>query len=212
MAGNDFADHAARMSQQLTKTLRQYALIIIAAVLAIVLGLMLLFRGGTATSVAPMPTGADFVLQSANGPVDSKSWRGKVVLIYFGYTTCPDICPASMAAWAQALKALSPDERGRVRLLMVSVDPERDTLEHLRDYAAFFHPELIGATASPEEIATLAKAFGAGYIRQATAADGSYAVDHTASTYVVDPAGKLAAVLEFGASSDKIASAIRSLL
>lgn len=200
------------MKQQLKETLRQYALIIVAALLAIVLGMMLLLRGGTTAAMAPMPTGSDFVLQSANGPVDSKSWRGKVVLIYFGYTHCPDICPASMASWAQALKGLSADERGRVRLLLVSVDPERDTLEHLRDYAAFFHPEMIAATSSPEEIATLAKAFGAGYIRQATAADGSYAVDHTTSTYVIDPAGKLATVLEFGASSDKITSTIRSLL
>jgi protein SCO1 len=196
----------------LTETLRKYALIIVAALLVIVLGVMLLLRGETTATVASMPTGSDFVLQSANGPVDSKSWRGKVVLIYFGYTHCPDICPASMSSWAQALKGLSADERGRVRLLMVSVDPERDTLEHLRSYAAFFHPEMIGATATPEEIAKLAKAFGAGYIRQATAADGSYAVDHTTSTYVIDPTGKLAAVLEFGASSDKITSTIRSLL
>lgn len=194
------------------ETLRQYALIIVATLLAVLLGVMLLSRGGTRANVVPMPNGSDFILQSANGPVDSKSWRGKVVLIYFGYTHCPDICPASMASWAQALKTLSPEERGRVRLLMVSVDPERDTLEHLRDYAAFFHPEMIAATSSPEEIATLAKAFGAGYIRQATAADGSYAVDHTTSSYVIDPTGKLAKVLEFGASSDKITSTIRSLL
>lgn len=192
--------------------MKKIALFGIALVLALLAGIALPWLTGEGEWAPSLPTGSDFVLQSANGPVDSKAWRGKVALIYFGYTNCPDICPASMSSWAQALKALSPDERSQVRLLLVSVDPERDTLEHLRSYAAFFHPEMIGATATPDEIATLAKAFGAGYIRQATAADGSYAVDHTTSTYVIDPAGKLAAVLEFGASSDKITSTIRSLL
>ncbi|KAB2912305.1 MAG: SCO family protein, partial [Dechloromonas sp.] len=178
----------------------------------LLLGGMLVLRGGMPANAPQLPAGADFVLQSADGAVDSKSLRGKVVLIYFGYTHCPDVCPASMAAGAMALKTLSTEERRRVRLLMVSVDPERDTLKHLKEYTAFFHPELIGVTGSVEEIAALAKAFGAGYIRQPAAADGSYAVDHTTSTYVVDPEGRLAAVLELGASNDRIVSTIRKLL
>lgn len=181
-------------------------------VLALILGVLLLLRGGAVSSAPKLPAGADFVLQSADGTVDSKALRGKVLLIYFGYTHCPDVCPASMAAGAQALKTLSSDERSRVRLLMVSVDPERDTLKHLKEYTAFFHPELIGVTGSADEIAVLAKAFGAGYIRQPAAADGSYAVDHTTATYVVDPEGKLAAVLELGAPNNKIVSTIQKLL
>lgn len=192
--------------------MKKYALIGIAALLALLLGGMLVLRGGMPANAPQLPAGADFVLQSADGAVDSKSLRGKVVLIYFGYTHCPDVCPASMAAGAMALKTLSTEERRRVRLLMVSVDPERDTLKHLKEYTAFFHPELIGVTGSVEEIAALAKAFGAGYIRQPAAADGSYAVDHTTSTYVVGPEGRLAAVLELGASNDRIVSTIRKLL
>lgn len=192
--------------------MKKYALIGIAALLALLLGGMLVLRGGMPANAPQLPAGADFVLQSEDGAVDSKSLRGKVVLIYFGYTHCPDVCPASMAAGAMALKTLSTEERRRVRLLMVSVDPERDTLKHLKEYTAFFHPELIGVTGSVEEIAALAKAFGAGYIRQPAAADGSYAVDHTTSTYVVDPEGRLAAVLELGASNDRIVSTIRKLL
>ncbi len=192
--------------------MKKYALILVALALALLLGGMLLLRGGGVANTPQLPAGADFVLQSADGAVDSKMLRGKVVLIYFGYTHCPDVCPASMAAGAMALKTLSAEERSRVRLLMVSVDPERDTLKHLKEYTAFFHPELIGVTGSANEIATLAKAFGAGYIRQPAAADGSYAVDHTTATYVVDPEGKLAAVLELGASNDRIVSTIRKLL
>ena len=192
--------------------IKKYALIVVALVLALLLGGMLLLRGGAVANAPKLPAGADFVLQSADGAVDSKTLRGKVLLIYFGYTHCPDVCPASMAAGAMALKTLSAEERSRVRLLMVSVDPERDTLKHLKEYTAFFHPELIGVTGSADEIAALAKAFGAGYIRQPAATDGSYAVDHTTATYVVDPEGKLASVLELGASNDKIVSTIRKLL
>ncbi len=191
--------------------MKKYALIGVALGLALLLGIALLMRGGSAGRDPKLPTGADFVLQSADGPVDSKALRGKVLLVYFGYTNCPDICPASLAAGGQALKALNSEERGRVKLIMISVDPERDTVKHLKEYTAFFHPEMIGATGSVEEIAALGKAFGAGYIKQPKRDDGSYAVDHTTSTYVVGPDGKLASVLELGAPTDKVVAAVRKL-
>ena len=159
-----------------------------------------------------LPTGADFLLQTADGPIDSRQLRGQVVLVYFGYTHCPDICPASLAAGGQALKALKPAERARVKLLMISVDPERDTVNHLKEYTAFFHPEMIGATGTPQEIAALAKAFGAGYIKQPAQGDGSYAVDHTTATYLIGTDGKLSQVIELGDSPDAIVSAIRKHL
>jgi len=192
--------------------MKKYGLIIVALGLALLLGLALWLRGEGRDQSTQVPAGADFLLQSANGPVDSKALRGQVLLVYFGYTHCPDICPASLASGGQALKALSDAERSKVRLIMISVDPERDSLARLKEYTAFFHPEMIGATGTVEQIATLAKSFGAGYIRQPSAADGSYAVDHTTSTYVLGPNGKLAAVLEHGASTDKVVSAIRKLL
>lgn len=159
-----------------------------------------------------LPPGGDFILESQDGPLDSKGLRGKVLLVYFGYTNCPDVCPASLSAGGQALNALSAEERQRVKLIMVSVDPERDSLQHLKEYTSFFHADMIGATGSREQIASLAKAYGAGYIKQAAKADGSYAVDHTVSTYVVDPEGKLAAVLELGVPTDKLLATIRKLL
>lgn len=133
-------------------------------------------------------------------------------LLYFGYTHCPDVCPASLAAGAQALNTLSPEERGKVRLIMVSVDPERDTPERLKEYTAYFHPEMLGVTGSAEEIAAVAKAFGAGYIRQPARPDGSYAVDHTTRTYAVAPDGKLAVALELNAPAEKYLETVRGLL
>lgn len=159
-----------------------------------------------------LPAGADFLLQTADGPIDSRQLRGKVLLVYFGYTNCPDICPASLAAGGQALKALKPAERTQVKLLMISVDPERDTVKHLKEYTAFFHPDMAGATGTPQEIAALAKAFGAGYNKQPAKGDGSDAVDHTTSTYVIGTDGKLAQVIELGASPDAIVAAIRKQL
>lgn len=161
---------------------------------------------------AGAPVGGDFVLQSAAGPFDTKAQRGKVLLVYFGYANCPDICPASLSYGGQALNKLSAAERERVRLVMVSVDPERDTPVRLKEYAAFFHPEMVGVTGSPQEIENVAKLFGAGYVRQPTRPDGSYAVDHSSQTYVVSPDGKLAARLDLGTPVDKIVDAVRKLL
>ena len=185
--------------------MKKFALIAVALVLAALLGCQ-------QARDPKLPPGGDFVLQSADGPVDSRSFRGKVMLVYFGYTNCPDVCPASLAAGGQALNALTPEERKRVKLIMISVDPERDSVKHLKEYTAFFHGEMAGVTGSTTEIAAIAKAFGAGYIKQPAKADGSYAVDHTVSTYVVDTDGKLAAVLDLGVTTDKLVATIRKLL
>ncbi len=165
-----------------------------------------------AGGLAARPTGGDFVLQSADGPVDSRALRGKVLLVYFGYTHCPDICPTSMAASAQALNALNAEERKKTQLLMISIDPERDTLAGLKTYATFFHPNMMGVTGTLAEVEAVAKAYGAGYVKQQPDADGRYAVDHSAQTYVVGPDGKLAAVLQLGAEPATVVAAIRKLL
>lgn len=158
------------------------------------------------------PQGGDFVLQSAAGPVDTKALRGNVLLIFFGYTNCPDVCPASLAAGAQALVALSADERAKTRLIMVSVDPERDTPARLKEYTAYFHPGMLGVTGTPAEIETVAKSYGAGYVRQPADASGRYAVDHTANTYLVGPDGKLVATIPLGTPTADLVAAIRKQL
>ncbi len=185
--------------------MKKFALIAVALVMAALLGCQQA-RDPT------LPAGGDFVLQSADGRVHSRTFRGEAMLVYFGYTNCPDVCPASLAAGGQALNALTPDERKQVKLIMVSVDPERDSVKHLKEYTAFFHGEMSGVTGTTAEIASLAKAFGAGYIKQSAKADGSYAVDHTVSTYVVDRDGKLAAVLDLGVTTDKLVATVRKLL
>lgn len=165
-----------------------------------------------APRLAALPAGGDFVLQGPAGTVDTRQLRGKLLLIYFGYANCPDICPASLAVMNQALNEMTPTMRSQIQPLMVSVDPERDTPEKLVAYTSYFHPSLIGLVGSPEETATVAKAFGAGYMRQPTRTDGSYAVDHSGITYVVDKSGKLVATVPIGMSASEFSAIIRKHL
>jgi len=158
------------------------------------------------------PTGGDFTLQSAAGPVSLRDYRGKVVLLYFGYTYCPDICPTSLTATAQALASLAPAELARVQTIFVSVDPERDTPERLKDYAPFFHPSIIGVTGTAAEIADVAKRYGASYAKQQFAGAASYVVDHSALTYVIAPDGRLVGSLPHAAPPAQVIAEIRKWL
>ena len=136
-----------------------------------------------------------------------------LVLLYFGYTYCPDICPTSLVATAEGLKDLKPDELARVAVILISVDPKRDTPARLKEYARFFHPVVVGVTGAPEEIAAAAKRYGVFYAEQkvATAGDG-YVVDHSADTYVVAADGRLVAKIAHATAPDQVAVIIRKYL
>jgi protein SCO1/2 len=152
-------------------------------------------------------------LISAEGPVKLSDLNGKVVLLYFGYTFCPDICPTNLAIIALALRGLNTDELEQVQVLFVSVDPERDTPRRLADYVWYFHPSMIGLTGSPQELAAVAKQYGAAY--QRSDADNSamgYMVDHSAYTYVIDQSGRLAEVLEHATPAEEIRAILRGYL
>lgn len=187
------------------------------------LALVLLLAAAVALTLLQRPTAAppappeqpgehDFVLQTADGPLDTRSLRGKLALIYFGYTYCPDICPTSLTATAQALEALGPEELARVKVVFVSVDPERDTPARLKEYAAFFHPGMIGATGSAEEIAAVARRYGVLYLRQDPGSSAGYAVDHSTWTYVLGPDGRLAGRIAHGTPAPQVAAEIRKWL
>ncbi len=166
---------------------------------------------GGLTLAAP-PKGGDFTLQTADGPLASQHYRGKVIALYFGYTYCPDVCPTSLAALGEALALLTPAELAQVQPLFISVDPERDALPRLKEYAAFFHPRMIGATGSPAEVAAVAGAYGASYARQDIKSEGGYVVDHSSFVYLIAPDGRLAASLPHGSTPEAIAAALRQLL
>ncbi len=192
-------------------------LVVIAGLLAaLVLGLALFWMPEMPERPLPkaaMAAGGDFTLESASGPVSLKDYRGKLLLVYFGYTFCPDICPTSLASTAEGLKQLKPEEAARVAMVFISVDPERDTPPRLKEYAEFFHPSLVGVTGTPENLAEIAKRYGVFYARQKVeTAGGGYVVDHSADTYVVGPNGQLVGKIAHATPPDRVVAEIRKHL
>ncbi len=132
------------------------------------------------------------------------------LVVFFGYTHCPDVCPLELATMAAALDRLGP-AADEVAAFFVSVDPERDTLEALADYVTLFHPGITGLSGTSEDVAAAAGAFHAFYAR-VDAADGAYTMDHFARTLVLDREGHLRAAVPFASPPEALESAIRPLL
>lgn len=158
-----------------------------------------------------LPAGGDFTLLSVDGPVRLADFRGQPVLIYFGYTSCPDACPTMLGLTAQALALLTPAELAEVRPLFIAIDPDRDTPPRIKEYAGFFHPALRAATGSADDIAAVARQYGVFYRAQKTGSASGYTVDHSSSLYLIDRTGKLRQVLPHGTPPDQIAAALRTL-
>lgn len=189
-------------------------LVAIAAALAsLIVGLLLFWHpdpGASSEPASPLPSGGDFTLQSADGPVSLPDYRGRVVLIYFGYTFCPDICPTTLNDIQRALALLTPAEREKVSVLFVSLDPARDTPAHMKTYLAFFDPAWRGVTGTAEQLAEVAKRYGVTYVVQPPHGETSdYVVDHSAETYIVGPAGRLRARMAYGTPPEQIAALVR---
>lgn len=155
------------------------------------------------------PDGGDFTLHDGNKDVSLSDSKGKVRLIFFGYTSCPDICPTSLAFISSALKQLSEKERKNTQVLFISVDPDRDTAEKLREYTGYFSPDILGITGSKEEIDKVVKQYGTAYRKAAGDSAMGYTVDHSASVYVVGPKGKIVDMLPHGLPIEEITKAIR---
>ncbi|TSE21387.1 SCO1 protein [Tepidimonas alkaliphilus] len=138
-----------------------------------------------------------------------QDFRGKVVMLYFGFVQCPDVCPTALARTVEVMQRLGPDAQ-RVQLLFVTVDPERDTPELLREYLAAFHPSFLGLTGTPQEIAAAAREFKVYYAKVPTGS--GYTMDHSAQTYLIDPQGRLRIVLKHEQTADDYAHDIAWLL
>ena len=152
-------------------------------------------RAGTGGTIqASVDIGGPFELVDHTGkPVSDKTFRGRYMLIYFGYGYCPDVCPTELANMAAALDALGSKAES-VQPLFVTVDPERDTPEFLADYVVNFHPRLIGLTGTPEQIAAAAKAYKVYYAKAKQPAGADYLMDHTSFVYLMGPDGRFLAL------------------
>ncbi len=156
-----------------------------------------------------------FTLTAHDGTSKSLSdFRGKVVLIFFGFVNCPDVCPTTLLELGKVYKALTPAEQARVQVVLISVDPERDNLEKLRDYVTFFSPSFIGLTGTPEQIADVAKRYGVFYQKSQIKSPTEYNVDHTATVFALDPRGQLRLIYGSGkaAETERVVQDVRWLL
>jgi protein SCO1 len=165
-----------------------------------------------ASDITGSSFGRDFELKDPQGNTRRLAdFKGKAVVIFFGYTQCPDVCPTTLAALAEAMKRLG-SEADRVQVLFVTIDPERDTPQLLAQYVPAFDPRFLGLYGDAEATARTAKEFKVIYQKVAGATPGSYTMDHSAGTYVFDPQGRLRLYVTNGQGADVFVHDLRELL
>jgi protein SCO1 len=163
------------------------------------------------TDVTGAPFARDFQLLDPTGKTRSLSdFKGKVVVVFFGFTHCPDACPTTLGELARVMKELGP-EAERLQVLFVTVDPERDTPELLAKYVPAFHPSFLGLYGDAQATARTAKEFKVIYQKQ-NLPGGSYSMDHSAGSFIFDPAGRLRLFAQYGQSAQALLHDIRLLL
>lgn len=159
-----------------------------------------------------LPVGGDFSLTDQVGRrFDSASLRGKVALVFFGYTYCPDVCPTTLSKLSAVSRALGGD-RDRIRVVYITVDPRRDTPAVLRDHLSMFEMDAVGLTGTPEEIARVAAMFGADYAFEVDpSSEAGYFVAHTTRLYAIDGQGRTRILFPYEASVDEIVAGVRAI-
>jgi len=190
-----------------------------------------LLLGGGAVALLPMLAGCDkaaqgfsgiditgadyatdFALTDHNGQARTLAdFRGKAVVVFFGFTQCPDVCPTSMTELAHARQRLGADGE-RLQGLFVSIDPERDTPEVMKEYMAAFDPSFLALYSAPGELPDLAKRFRIYYKKVPGATATSYTMDHSAGSYVYDPQGRVRLYHRYGSGAQALADDVRLLL
>jgi protein SCO1 len=167
------------------------------------------FQGSDVTGAG---FGRDFRLTDHAGQTRTLAdFRGKVVVIFFGYTQCPDACPTTLSELAAALEKLGPDA-ARVQVLFVTVDPERDTADLLAHYVPAFNSSFLGLRGDAQATADVAREFKVIYQKQPGATPGSYSMDHSAGTFIFDPQGRLRVYVSYGQGPAVFAHDIGELL
>jgi protein SCO1/2 len=164
------------------------------------------------TDISMVDWGQDFSLTDHHGkPRRLADFRGKAVVLFFGYTQCPDVCPTTLSAMRDVMTLLGDDAK-RVQVLFVTVDPARDTPALLAQYAPSFHPSFLGLYADEKGTAALAKEFKVFFAKQPGSTPGSYSIDHSTSSFAFDAQGKLRLLLRHGEAPNNLAADLKLLL
>ena len=185
------------------------------SILACILSLGLLLAGCDqppafkSTDISGAAWGKDFSLTDHQGqPRKLADYKGKAVVLFFGYTQCPDVCPTTLSSMREVLKLLG-DDANRVQVLFATLDPSRDTQELLAQYVPQFHPSFIGLRGDETATATLAKDFKVFYSKQPGSTPTSYTIDHSTGSYAFDPQGRLRLLLRHGEAPASIAADLK---
>lgn len=202
----------------LARAVALVCLVLVAGLLGAVGWRLLEGRDGGAAIVGQVLTsgtptvGGPFALTDQFGKRRTDAeFRGQHLLVYFGFTYCPDVCPTELQRMGAAIDLLGPAGE-RVTPVFITVDPTRDTVEQMRIYAANFHPRLVALTGSPEEIAAAAKAYRVYYAEAADDGAADYMMDHSSFVYLMGPDGRFLAHFPFGTEPEAMAETIRSHL
>ncbi len=167
------------------------------------------FAGAVIDPPQPLP---DFTLRTAGDtPVSLSDFRGEYVYIYFGYTYCPDFCPTTMSALTRARRELG-DDAERMRVVMITVDPERDTPDVIANYVSFFDPSYVGLTGTTAEIDAAGEPFGIFYQKHEGSTASGYLVDHSTRTYLIDPEGNYRVAYPYETTPEQFAEDLRWLM
>ena len=181
------------------------AALLVAGAIAIVPRLMVGNGGGP-------QIGGPFTLVDQTGrTVTDADYRGRMMLVFFGYTFCPDVCPTTLAVVAQAYESLTMPERAQVVPIFITIDPQRDTVARMADYVANFSPALVGLTGSPQQVETAARAYHV-YVHKGDGDAADYTVDHSAVLYLMDRQGHFVGHFDPSTSADQLAGDLRRLL
>jgi len=174
---------------------------------------MLVLVAGAEASASAYGEGGDFTLEGPNGPVSLHDLRGKVVLIFFGYTSCPDVCPISLARIDACFSKMDDDELERVRALFITLDPERDTPDKLQKYTGYFHPNIIGLRDDVEGIDSVTAKYGVEYSKNEMPDSAlGYSISHPTDILLLDGNGRIVDALPHNTSPAELLARIRDLL
>ena len=156
--------------------------------------------------------GGEFTLQSVQGPVSLSDFRGRIVVLYFGYLSCPGICSNAMAVMATAMALLNDAQRDRVQILMVGLDPQRDPVEYLQQYASQFYPTIVALTAASAQLETVLQQYGIERsIRRLQGPIDAYDIEHSSRFYLVDAQGQLQDILRYSTTVNELVARLHQL-
>ena len=157
--------------------------------------------------------GGPFTLVDQHGAeVTERDFAGRYMLIYFGYTYCPDFCPMSLSNMSQALDLLPPEQAEQVVPILITIDPERDTVEQLAEYAPLFHPRLVALTGSLEQVKEAAKAYRVYFSKADNGDPDAYLMDHSTFIYLMGPDGRYVRHFSHSATPEEIAAGIQAAI